>query len=149
MYSEIQTLYRDIRRAEREMQGHRNQNNRRAAPTAQMLAEEIWAALDAPPQWQRPQELLPPDEATQTFQIEPGKAKLVSGLFPGVQIGPTFHETGDLARARYLEAHAKGQLWGAIEVPLHPGAAQSALDQWNAMVAQTQTEFEQLARAHR
>ena len=150
LYSEIQTLYREIRRAEVEMQGHRNQSNRRDAPTAQSLADEIWESLDAPPAWQRPQAFLDADEPTELYSIEPGKARvkaanLIEGA--GVQIGPTFHQTGDLTRASYLEAHAHAQLWGEIEVPTDADSAQTALDQWRAMVAANDKLFAAQASA--
>ena len=137
LYGEIQHLYREIRRAEREMQGHRSNSARRGAPTAQALAQEIWESLAAPPAWKRPQEFLDADEPTDIFEIEPGKASVKSANLingAGVQIGQTFHETGDETLARYLEAHAKAQLWGEIAVPTDAATAQAALDKWRELV---------------
>ena len=150
LYGEIQHLYREIRRAEREMQGHRSQNARRGAPTAQALAQEIWESLSAPPAWKRPQKFLSADEPTDIYQIEPGKARVKSATLiegAGVQIGATFHETGDLDLARYLEAHAHAQLWGEIAVPTNPVAARSALQKWRELVEANDKLFEDEARA--
>jgi type I restriction-modification system DNA methylase subunit len=150
LYQEITTLYREIRLGEREMQGHRSKNNRRAAPTAQTLAKEIWDSLAAPPTWKLPADFLEADEPTEVFDIEPGKAKikdasLVEGA--GVQIGNTFHETGDMKRAAYLEAHAKHQIWGKITVPVNPAASEVAIESWLGIVSSNTELFEAEARA--
>lgn len=150
LYQEITTMYREIRRAEREMQGHRSRNNRRAAPTAQTLAKEIWDSLSSPPDWKLPSDFLEADEATEVFAIEPGKAKIKDASLmesAGVQIGNTFHETGDMKRAAYLEAHAKHQIWGDVIVPINPAASEVAIESWLEMVSHNTELFETEARA--
>lgn len=150
LYEEITTLYREIRRAEVSMQGHRNKALRRGAPTALTLAGEIWDSLEPKPTWKTPATFLDADEPTELFSISPGKTKILSSsLFEGVrvQIGDATHQVGDEARAAYLAAHARAQIWGEVEVPTNPQSATLALSSWTNWFAGVETQFENEARA--
>lgn len=150
LYEEITTLYREIRRAEVSMQGHRNKANRRGAPTALTLAGEIWDSLEPKPTWKTPATFLDADEPTELFSISPGKTKILpDSLFEGVrvQIGDATHQVGDEARAAYLAAHSRAQIWGEVEVPTNPQSATTALSSWTNWFAGVETQFDNEARA--
>ncbi|BAZ28472.1 type I restriction-modification system methyltransferase subunit-like protein [Cylindrospermum sp. NIES-4074] len=150
LYDQITRLYREIRRGERSMQRHRNNSVRRTRPTAKTLAGEIWDNLDAPPAWKTPADFLSHDEPCECIDLPPGKVKVVQQtLFrrAGVQAGATFLETGDLARAHYLKAHASAQLWGIVKVPIRPDACDPAIVMWREHMQAQNALFEAEAAA--
>jgi type I restriction-modification system DNA methylase subunit len=150
LYAEITQLYRDIRRGEREMQGHRSRNARRASPTAQSLAREIWNSLETPPVMPSPLAFIPPDEPVEAIELAAGKAKLVKGsLFAGsgVQIGTAFYELDNEDRARYVKALSDAGYAGEVLVPQSGELCAVIKERWQGEVESLSSLFEAEAGA--
>jgi hypothetical protein len=151
LYAEITTLYRHIRVAERKMQRHRSATARAGKQTAHSIADEIWDSLAPQPILQTPLDFVPSKAQTQNHNLPTGRAKTVKQhLFQpeGVQIGDVFIELGDPVRGLFVKALTDIGISGSVRVPVDSNVCRKALDEYNAYVESTNTEFTNFAAAY-
>jgi type I restriction-modification system DNA methylase subunit len=151
LYSEITTLYRQLRVAERKMQRFRSATARHGRASAQNIAYEIWEALETPYLYKTPVDFIPKGSRTEKIDLPTGRARIIKGnMFQpdSVEVGETLIELDDPVRCEFVKKLADTGTHGEISIPLQSERCQKALEDYQEYVSQTNDEFAGLAAAY-
>lgn len=144
LYREITNLYRQIRAAEKIMQKYRAQTAGKGKQTAHSIAEEIWSELKTKPAAFTPLSFVPASAQTETINLPPGKAKIITQGLLGtsdVQIGGEYVSLGSQERSELVKKLAELSIHGEIEIPVSPEISRKAFERYETKVEEINQMF--------
>lgn len=147
LYSQIETLYREIREVELKKQVERRETARRDNASPRTIAEEIWEEFDKSAIRVFPAEFLPDSEPVETVPLPAGKPKVLDDLFHkgAVQINGTVLTLDSKPRAEFAAKIAELGHYGPVPIPKTDRACKKALENYRQYEAQMESKFKELA----
>ncbi|MBZ5536871.1 MAG: N-6 DNA methylase [Acidobacteriia bacterium] len=147
LYSQVQTLYKEIRDVELKKQVERRITSRRDRASPRTIAGEIWEELDKTQLRIFPEEFIPKGEATESVTLPAGTPKVLDDLFErgALQINENVVRLGSKGRAEFAAKIVELGHYGKTQVPQTDRVCERALETYHGYEAQMEAQFRALA----
>jgi methylase of polypeptide subunit release factors len=146
LYSQISSLYREIREVELKKQVERRITARRERASPHTIAEEIWEEFDKAQLRVYPADFIPATEATETVALPAGKPKVLDALLEGtLQVNAALIELGSKVRAEFAAKIVELGHYGLAPIPKSDRTCEKALESYRRYEAQIDSAFKDLA----
>jgi len=147
LYSQMTSLYQEIREVELKKQGERRVTARRERASPHTIAEEIWKEFDKAHLRAFPADFISDGEPMETVTLPAGKPKVLDDLFhkATLQVNGTLIKFGSKTRAEFAAKVIELGHYGEMPIPKADRACERALEKYRHYEAQMESAFKDLA----